>query len=238
MDKNISFFDSYPDFFKTSIVGSTRNRLNNRYGVLIEKNCEIIKNSVILDLASHDGRWSFASLMNGAHKVIGIEGRRELVENAERIMKKYGIPDEKYSFKEGDLFEELGKIDERVDVVFCFGIFYHVMNHMLLLSLLQKLSPHYLILDSAVSDFDSPTIELKLDDVRNPASATKANIREEALVGWPSKKAIEFMLTYSGFDFNYYDWQSFKITNWKDIEDYHEGKRVSLVAKNINCNYK
>ena len=99
MVEHNNFFDLYEDFFETSSVGISPNRLNNRYKALIENNTEIIKNSMILDLASHDGRWSFAGLMNGASKVIGIEGRRELVENGKSTMKKYGIPDEKYSFK-------------------------------------------------------------------------------------------------------------------------------------------
>ena len=52
-------------------------------------NINIIENSRILDLASHDGRWSFAALMNKASKVVGIEGKRHLVENAKRHLGKY-----------------------------------------------------------------------------------------------------------------------------------------------------
>lgn len=228
------FFDSYPDFFKTSIVGSTPNRLNNRYKALIKNNSEIIKNSVVLDLASHDGRWSFAALLNGASKIVGIEGRRELVDSCHNTMKKYGVPDKKYSFIVGDLFEEIKNIDEKIDVVFCFGIFYHVMNHMSLLSSIKKLRPHYFILDSAVSSSDSPIIELKSDNIRHPGAAIKANTKEQAIVGWPSKKAIELMLADLGFEFSYYDWQCQGIVNWKDIEDYQKGARVSIVAKNLD----
>jgi 2-polyprenyl-3-methyl-5-hydroxy-6-metoxy-1,4-benzoquinol methylase len=233
MVEHNNFFDLYEDFFETSSVGISPNRLNNRYKALIENNTEIIKNSTILDLASHDGRWSFAGLMNGASKVIGIEGRRELVENGKSTMKKYGIPDEKYSFKVGDLFEEIDKISEKIDVVFCFGIFYHVMNHMLLLSSIKRLSPRYIILDSIVSTLNEPVIELKLDNIRDPAAAIKANTSYKTIVGWPSKKAIELMLTDIGYDFHYYDWQNAGITNWIDIEDYRDGKSVSLVARKI-----
>lgn len=228
------FFDSYPDFYKTSIVGSTPNRLNSRYRALIMNNSEIIKNSVVLDLASHDGRWSFAAINNGASKVIGIEGRRELVDSCYHTMKKYGIPNEKYSFIVGDLFEEIKSIDEKIDVVFCFGIFYHLMNHMLLLLSIKKLQPRYLILDSAISNSDSPIIELRLDNIHNPASAIKSNTNNQAIVGWPSKKAIELMLTDMGFEFSYYDWQGSGIDDWQDIEDYQRGERVSIIAKNLN----
>lgn len=233
MADNSNFFDYYEDFFETSSVGISPNRLNNRYKALIENNAGIIKNSTILDLASHDGRWSFASLMNGASKVIGIEGRMELVKNAKNTMKKYGISDEKYLFMEGDLFETIGAIHEKIDVVFCFGIFYHVMNHMLLLSSIKRIDPSYIILDSTVSTSNDPVIELKLDNIRDPAAAIKANTSYKTIVGWPSKKAIELMLTDIGYDFHYYDWKNAGITNWTDIEDYRDGKSISLVAKKV-----
>lgn len=233
VDNNF-FFDSYPEFFDTSSVGSSPNRLNNRYKALIGNNSGIIKNSVVLDLASHDGRWSFAALMSGASKVVGIEGRRELVDRCHNTMNKYGVPNEKYSFIVGDLFEEIKNINEKIDVVFCFGIIYHVMDHMSLLSSIKKLRPHYFLLDSNVSGSDNPIIELKLENINDPAAAIKANRKYHAIVGWPSKKAIELMLSDVGFDFSYYDWQRSGIVNWEDIEDYQKGKTVSIVAKNLD----
>lgn len=50
------------------------NRLNERYNAIIDANKTIIKNSRILDLASHDGRWSFATLKSGSEYTLGIEG--------------------------------------------------------------------------------------------------------------------------------------------------------------------
>lgn len=228
------FFDSYPDFFETSIVGSTPNRLNNRFKALIENNREIIKNSVVLDLGSHDGRWSFAALLNGASKVIGVEGRKELVDICYHTMKKYRIHDEKYSFIVGDVFDEIKNIDEKIDIVFCFGIFYHIMNHVLLLQSIKRLQPNYIIIDSAVSNSESPIIEIRLENINNPAAAIKGNVAQQAVVGRPSKKAIELMLTNLGFNFSYYNWQSSGIVNWKDIEDYKNGERISMVAKNMD----
>ncbi len=106
----IHFFDHFPEFYKTSKTGPFPNRLNNRYLALIENNKEIIKNSSILDIASHDGRWSFAALKNDASKVIGVEPRENLVKNSCRNMEFYGIPKEKYHFIKGDIFQEIQKI--------------------------------------------------------------------------------------------------------------------------------
>jgi len=146
------FFDSFPEFYNSSNTVPFPNRLNNRYLALIESNKKIISNSSILDIASHDGRWSFAALKNGASNVIGIEAKENLVKNSRKNMGLYQIPKEKYHFITGDIFNEIQKIQPKtIDVVFCFGIFYHIMNHMLLLSEIKKLQPKYLLLDTVVN---------------------------------------------------------------------------------------
>jgi len=230
----MGFFDNYPDFFKTSETGSYPNTLNNRYLALIEFNKGIIRNSSILDLGSHDGRWSFAALKNGASKVFGIEGKDHLVKNSHTNMEKYGIPKEQYSFIMGDVFEEIKKIEPNtINVVFCFGLFSHIMNHMELFFEIRRLGANYLILDTAISTSDKPIIELVEEDSGMEASAlkTKYAASKQVLVGYPSKSALELMLTNIGFSFYYYDWHKVGIENWEHIDEYYQNKRISLVAK-------
>jgi predicted nicotinamide N-methyase len=138
------YFDNYPDFYTTSKTGASSNRLNARYKALIESNLPLIQNKTVLDLASHDGRWSFAAIKNGAKYVIGIEDRRHLVENAIRDMKTYGIT--------ADVHYEIAKLEANIiDTVFLFGYFYHTMNHIPLLREIKRIKPRYIILDSSVS---------------------------------------------------------------------------------------
>ena len=85
------FFDDYPIFFQTSKTVEHPNHLNGRFKAIIESNSDIIKNSSILDIASHDGRWSFAALKNGAKNVLGIEAREYLVKNSYQNMITYKI---------------------------------------------------------------------------------------------------------------------------------------------------
>jgi len=233
-DKN-HFFDSFPNFYKTSETAATPNRLNYRYLVLIDKNKDLIANSTILDLGSHDGRWSFAALKNGASKVIGIEGREEHIKNSYKNMEKYGIDKSKYHFICGEIFEEIKKIEPNtIDVIFCFGIFYHILNHALLLSEIKNLNPKYLILDTTGPITDIPIIKLFEEDTRNPSLAIKnSNANRIVLTGRPSKLAVKLMLQAEGFEISYHDWHSMGITNWKELEDYRKGMRTSVVAKNI-----
>jgi predicted nicotinamide N-methyase len=76
----VGFFDDYPAFFETSRTGSAPNRLKARHTALIESNPDVVTGRRILDIASHDGTWSFAALRAGAAHVTGIEARDEVVE--------------------------------------------------------------------------------------------------------------------------------------------------------------
>src|SRR3954470_3000649 len=49
------------------------NRMNERYEALFAGNRDIFKGARVLDLASHDGRYSFAALKTGAAHVTGVE---------------------------------------------------------------------------------------------------------------------------------------------------------------------
>src|SRR5579863_7632854 len=76
------FFDSYPRFFSTSDTAAAPDRLNQRYRALIQSNAGIISGRRVLDIASHDGRWSLAAHKASAEHVLGIEARQHLVDAA------------------------------------------------------------------------------------------------------------------------------------------------------------
>ena len=94
----------------------------------------------MLDLASHDGRFSFAALAAGAARVIGVEVDGDLVEKAEANLAACGVDADRYEFVHRDMFRHFDDL-ERVDVVFCFGIFYHVNDHMQLLTNIAGVEP-------------------------------------------------------------------------------------------------
>ena len=228
------FFNEYSQFLKTSTTGSSINRLQNRYQVLIEGNKELINGKRILDLTSHDGRFSFGAIKNGASFVKGIEINPKFVEDANKNMEKYEIPKEKYDFVCGDIFEEMSKLKpNEFDVVFCFGIFYHITNHLGLLSEIARLKPDYLLLDTQVIKSNAPTIRLRRTTRSKWWFRDSSNETGQVIRGKPSRSAVELMLKHTGFDFSYLDWNSFGITNWDKIKDYKNGMRVSLVCKNL-----
>ena len=226
--ENVNFFDEYSSFYETGQTGVRPRMLNARFQAVIENNKEIIKNSTILDLASHDGRWSFAAIKNGAKKVYGIEGKKELVQRAIENMKKYGISEERYHFVVGDIFEEIKKISpNEIDVVFCFGVFYHVSNHMELLKEIKKLQPKYLILDTEITKSKSPIIRLREEPYYTPDSTISF---EKFIAGRPSQSALNMMLNALDFKITYYDWEK-NIRDWSGLEIY--SSKNSILLKRI-----
>jgi hypothetical protein len=218
------FFDGFTRFYSTSVTGGSPNRLNQRYLACIKWNEQAIQGKRILDLASHDGRWSFAAIKAGAANVVGIEARNHLVQAAVANLRVYQVADNSFRFVQGDIFECIDQIEPySIDTVFCLGIFYHVADHMLLLSKIARLKPKHLILDTEITS-DSRCYE--------GAAFRGGDASPLALVGKPSKAALELMLSSFGWNFTYYDWRRSGINRWDSLEEYHEGVRVTL---RVNC---
>jgi hypothetical protein len=217
------FFDAYPRFLETSETGPWRERLNARYVALIHANRELIRGARVLDLASHDGRFTFAALQNGAARVDGIEHSPSLIDTAYENMAHYGVSRDRYDFVAGDIFHHIDRTDP-CDIVFCFGILYHINNHMLLLSKIAAIQPQYLILDSRISEMDGSVIE-----VRSPLGASPPPPGSD-LEGQPSRAALDAMLSYFGWTFEYFDWKGSGLTESKHLSDYRNGGRVSVLV--------
>ena len=144
-------------------------------------------------------------------------------------MRKYGVPEDKYNFVVGDIFEEIKKIPSReIDVVFCFGIFYHVSNHMELLKEIKKLKPKYLILDTEISKSKSPIIRFRKEPYYTPDDMISF---EKFIAGRPSQSALNMMLNALDFKVAYYNWDG-NIQDWQDLEIY-SSKNSILVKRGI-----
>jgi SAM-dependent methyltransferase len=219
----LHFFDAYPRFVDTSETGPWLDRLNARYAALVHANRHLIDGARVLDLASHDGRFSFAALQNGAERVVGIEHDADLVAAAEENMRHYRVDRERYEFVVGDMFEEIARSGVH-DVVFCFGILYHITDHMRLLSEIARVEPRYLLLDTHTSQLDGAVIEL-----RNAFGASPPP-PGSYLEGFPTKAALESMVSYFGWTHEYFDWAGSGLTTSQHMGDYRVGKRVSVVV--------
>lgn len=224
------FFDANPGFLTTSHTGATANRLNERYRAMIESNRDIISGCRVLDLASHDGRWSFAAAQSGASYVLGIEARPQLVAAAREHLSHRPVSN-RIEFRIGDVMSELPQLSEAFDTVFCFGFLYHMIDHMALLRAIRRLNPKHLVIDTEISPLPGAIIEVREEaiDDESAAAVAESGSPGRALKGWPTKSALEMMLKAAGFgEIRYWNWKEAGIKCWVDLKHYYLGQRVTI----------
>jgi SAM-dependent methyltransferase len=146
-----NFFIDYSEstFLTTSKTNALPNRLNWRAEMLLTRNQNLIEGKRVLDIASHDGRFSYACLKLGASHVTGVEGREELVKNSESNLKEF---DKKtFNFIQGDIFDIFQSFKPGdFDTILCFGFLYHTLRQLEFFSEVKRLVPEALILDTTV----------------------------------------------------------------------------------------
>jgi Methyltransferase domain len=203
------FFDEYPRFCDTSRVAASIDRLNLRHEAMIESHRGVLEGARVLDLASHDGRWSFAAHKAGAAHVTGVEARRPLVDSARKTFAEYGVPSDAYRFVRGDLFRVLARRRFDVDVVMCLGFLYHTLRYGELLQGIRRTGARWLLLDTKVTTDAGPSIWVNVNKTQRSSNAADDDLsnRGQAIAGWPSVPALRLMLDVYDFDVeDEYDW--------------------------------
>ena len=228
------FFDEFNRFYATSGTGSSPARLNKRHYLMIQANKEHFPGARVLDLGSHDGRWSFAAIKAGAAHVTGVEPRAHLVSNARDSFLHYGVPNDQYSFVEADAFEFLGKCRSDYVVVLCLGVLYHTWRHVDLLGSISGLSPRAIIIDTqtmANPGSQLPVIEYFAEVIDQEGNAVAdASIRKgRVVVARPSKESLILLLRHFGYRLSEIPADRF-LRDAEGVADYCEGSRRTLVA--------
>lgn len=227
------FFDDYPRFFETSETTPFPSRLNLRAEAIFGENRDIIEGARVLDIASHDGRWSFAALKHGAASVVGIEGRPELVQHAEEAMTEYGVEPSRYRFVAGDIFSTLAEEPVEVDTVLCLGFFYHTLRWNELLTRINQCRPKHLVIDTAVTGGKGPMVKLKVEDVSEQRNAITDEFTHGAAVvsGKPNVRALRTLVEAFGYELERLsDWTALVRDNPEGatkVRDYARGYRVT-----------
>jgi hypothetical protein len=227
------FAEDYPRFMEVSELTPKPHRLNERYEALFASNKDIFDGARVLDLASHDGRYSFAALKTGAAHVTGVEVRESLIDKAQETFAFYGQDPETYRFVCGDVFEVLARQKFDVDVVLCLGYLYHTYRHTELMYRLHDLAPKHLIVDTMVMPGTQRTLrvyyERDSEDIRSAAQDAYSVGR--VLVARPSVPALQMLLAAYGFEIeSMYDWKSRLAGRppMPGLEGYAKGRRVTL----------
>ncbi|MEQ9258807.1 MAG: class I SAM-dependent methyltransferase [Roseovarius sp.] len=204
-------------------------RLAQRHRLIIEPFAPQIVGARVLDIAAHDGRWSYALAHAGAAEVVGVEARRELIDRFAQF------PETEFKARvklvQNDLFDEIearAAADERFDVVALYGIFYHVMDHFRLLRMIRRLGPKLIIIDSEFIKADNAIVQVLKEEVSNPLNAVgDVEGITHTVVGVPSQRATEFMAEALGYTLDWVDHAMILGANRDGMKDYfREGRKV------------
>ncbi|MGY2137201.1 class I SAM-dependent methyltransferase [Pseudomonas reactans] len=244
----MGFFDDFPKFYKTSQTSPFPDRLNARYEAIMGRNAELIRGKQVLDIASHDGRWSFAALQAGAAHVTGIEPRQELIDHATDTFSEYGVEASRFQFLCGDVFNHLS--GKKFDVVFCLGFYYHTVRHAELFDLIERTGAKLVVIDSEVTPFvdERPDVvssdprlvygnpygvQLLLDKVNDEQMAFNDSLTRngQTIVGRPSRNAVNFIARHFGYTTEIFNWAEYLSSipeAGNAMTDYAEGWRETF----------
>ena len=233
-DARVGFFDAYPRFQETSQTGPHLNRLNKRHQAIFETLPGLVKGLRVLDIASHDGRWSFAALKAGAASVVGVEPREHLVAHANETLAHYGCPPESYRFEQADIFDYLQASAEPFDAVLCLGFFYHTYRHPELMAQISRRRPRVLVIDSAVLPEPGPRCEVRLDraDQEYDAAQELSTWKGLTFAALPTADLLKMFIDHYGFSWVAADWRAIIDAdgNREMVEPYDRGSRITLIC--------
>ncbi|MGR3541463.1 MAG: class I SAM-dependent methyltransferase [Hasllibacter sp.] len=220
------FFDAVAD---TPRYGGDRkhtDRLNVRHRFVVDAVRDELRGARLLDLASHDGRWSYAYAAAGAASVHGVEGRQELID----MFAAYPATDFKANctFERADIFDALERMvreGARFDVVAMLGILYHVTDHHRLLRLVRALEPRLVIVDSEFIARPNPVVQFGRERTDNPLNAIGHLAGQEVtLVGTPSHGFMAAAAETLGWTIQWADWTTVDRAERGFLWDYFRDK--------------
>jgi hypothetical protein len=234
------FFDDHPEFLETSTTAASRGRLNLRHLAIIDHHRDILRGARVLDIASHDGRWSFAALEAGADHVTGIEGREELVEHARNTLAAKGVAESRFEFIAGDVHDMLTQGVGPMDVVMCLGFLYHTLRYPELLAGIRATGARHVIVDSNVAANTNRALIRVVSnpsEVQSMAVADRFSHNGKSLVGIPNPRAIRQMLRMYGYEVaGEPDWAALaaKHPDIRSVKAYVNGERITLLAVDVD----
>jgi len=198
----MGFFDFLTQIPPYSENAAAITRLNKRHKLIVEPFRGDLQGARVLDLAAHDGRWAYALAEAGAREVVATEARQELIDRFDMFPEAPFKSSVK--LHQGDVFSDLAHLvasGELFDIVAVFGIFYHIMDHFRLLDLIRRTGASKVLIDGDFAVRKAPVIELVFEKTcRDMNAAPQIEGQAQAVIGIPSRSALENMARALDFD--------------------------------------
>lgn len=226
-------------FLKTSSTANIPNRLNQRFSAIFETRPDIWTGKRVLDIGSHDGRFSYASLLKGAAHVCGVEGKAYLVKHAKETMQTLDVDPATYEFVNADIFDYLRTTKEKFDIVLCLGFLYHTLDHIGLLNLINATEPQFIIIDTVVNTGTRMTCVLRKEYVDHVHGFEANCIANSSTIGGfnyvavPSIPFLRSILSDINFTFDRVNWNKLVKPDPTGLTDYILRRRITTICERI-----
>jgi len=178
-----------------SKVNRHKQRKKHIFPALVEHMGGSLAGKRVLDLGCNAGFWSLAAIEYECEFVLGIDGRKMHVDQAEFVFDVHGIEKDRYQFIQGDVFDMDLTPYEPFDVVLFLGLMYHINKPVELIEKIAAVNSDTLVIDTTLSTRDGACLELVHEGLDDPRNA----INNE-LVFIPTRQAVCDIVEAVGYD--------------------------------------
>lgn len=148
----------------------------------------------VLDLGCNAGFWSLCAIEAGCKFVLGVDGRRTHIDQAELVFEQNRVATDRYRFVAADVFDLELDSEGRFDVVLCLGLLYHVSDPAHLIERIADWNSDLLLIDTSLSPGRKPRFAVEYERTDDPSNALTS---ERVLV--PSRDAVLELVRAAGY---------------------------------------
>jgi SAM-dependent methyltransferase len=211
---------------KPEEVNRHEQRRRYFFDALLKVNGGSLQGRRVLDLGCNAGFWSLQAIEAGADFVLGVDGRRMHVEQAELVFAAKGVDPARYRFEEANIFQH--RFGESFDIVLCLGLMYHISKPVELFEIFAAVDAGMIVIDTSVSFAPSSCFEVSLDrDLDAPRNAVDYEVVLVPNRGGLIDLAAEFGYETVPLAPN--------MTDYTGMHDYEIRRRLAFIcAKNVS----
>ena len=214
-----------PDIFIESdkkefqgLTGRHLQRYNHFFPSVLSLADGDLDGKTVLDCGCNCGFWSIQSLRNGAKKVLGFDGSKQNIDQANFIKQLIGL--NKIEYRVFDIMDMEPDVIGQHNITFFLGVLYHLNMPIEALARLKAVTSDFAVVDTTLDPSDQSILSVQADIVHDQNFSNKLSMT-------PSSKAVVEMLKFVGFK---------KVwvlpnTNQNLPKDYLSGCRKTFLAK-------
>lgn len=168
---------------------------------MLREHIDLLQHKRVIDFACYRGVYAFFAAENQCKHVMGIDVRADNVLVADTIRKttKY-LHNSNLDFQVGDLhhYDHNLRLCREADVIFLFGILYHVHDHYDILKSTCLSNVQSVMIETGIHHSEGPTVSWKLEPTFE-LIAGHLDALEKIPVGYPSISYLDMIMDSLGY---------------------------------------